>query len=298
MAILSAGPIGLGQLMLAKASGAEVLITDVVDHSLSLAKELGADIVANPHRDDPEKLGMEWTDGRGADIVFECAGGPSMPMTLPQATRMVRRGGKVVIVGGFDAGETSIPLEWQRIQMSEIDLTPTASFAYRDIYTEQGGSCGVDLERQAAGDEADHPPFQARPDQRGVRRRQRERADGGRVRGNHRERGLNRRQRRRRSDETLFPNDAGSSALQSNKCDGLWNCNGGLAVVPGSQWSTAQWVRYRFPAKGQPFDEAERARRTASQQLLPPDEVADAVIFLLTRPRGVDCVTLRIEPMD
>lgn len=48
----------------------------------------------------------------------------------------------------------------------------------------------------------------------------------------------------------------------------------------------------------QPFDEAERARRIARQQLLPPDEVADAIIFAATRPPGVDWVTLRIEPMD
>lgn len=138
VAIIGAGPIGLGQLMLAKASGADVMITDIVDSALDLAKELGADIVVNPHRDDPAKIAQEWTDGRGADIVFECAGGPSMPQTLPQATRMVRRGGKVVIVGGFDEGEVSIPLEWQRIQMSEIQLIPSASFSYRDIYTEQG----------------------------------------------------------------------------------------------------------------------------------------------------------------
>lgn len=138
VAIIGAGPIGLGQLMLAKASGADVMITDIVDSALDLAKELGADIVVNPHRDDPAKIAMEWTDGRGADIVFECAGGPSMPQTLPQATRMVRRGGKVMMVGGFDEGEVSIPLEWQRIQMSEIQLIPSASFSYRDIYAEQG----------------------------------------------------------------------------------------------------------------------------------------------------------------
>jgi 3-hydroxy acid dehydrogenase / malonic semialdehyde reductase len=48
----------------------------------------------------------------------------------------------------------------------------------------------------------------------------------------------------------------------------------------------------------QPFDEDERARRVAVQQLLPPDEVADAILFAATRPPGVDCVTLRIEPMD
>jgi NAD(P)-dependent dehydrogenase (short-subunit alcohol dehydrogenase family) len=48
----------------------------------------------------------------------------------------------------------------------------------------------------------------------------------------------------------------------------------------------------------QPFDEAERALRVARQQLLPPDEVADAIVFAASRPPGVDCVTLRIEPMD
>jgi L-iditol 2-dehydrogenase len=138
VAIIGAGPIGLGQLMLAKASGADVLITDIVDSALDKARELGADIALNPHRDDPVKAAMDWTDGRGCDIVFECAGGPSMPQTLPQATRMVRRGGKVVIIGGFDEGETSIPLEWQRIQMSEINLIPSASFSYREIYSEQG----------------------------------------------------------------------------------------------------------------------------------------------------------------
>ncbi|MGX7951794.1 zinc-dependent alcohol dehydrogenase [Tsuneonella sp. HG249] len=136
--IIGAGPIGLGQLMLAKASGADVMITDLVNSALELAKDLGADVVCNPAGEDVVKKAMEWTEGRGADIVFECAGGEAMPVTLPLATKMVRRGGKVMIIGGFDEGETAIPLEWQRIQMSEIQLVPTASFAYREIYAEQG----------------------------------------------------------------------------------------------------------------------------------------------------------------
>lgn len=37
VAIIGAGPIGLGQLMLVKASGADVIITDKVDHSLEVA---------------------------------------------------------------------------------------------------------------------------------------------------------------------------------------------------------------------------------------------------------------------
>jgi L-iditol 2-dehydrogenase len=136
--VIGAGCIGLGQLMLAKASGADVMITDIVDSALDLARSLGADHALNTNRDDWQKAVLEWTGGRGADIVFECAGGEAMPMTLPQATKMVRRGGKIVIIGGFDEGETSIPLEWQRIQMSEIQILPSASFAYHDIYAEQG----------------------------------------------------------------------------------------------------------------------------------------------------------------
>jgi len=138
VAIIGAGPIGLGQLLLAKASGADVIICDVVDSALDLARTLGADAVVNSAHEDPVERVAAFTGNRGADIVFECAGGESMPTTLPQATRMVRRAGKVVVVGGFDAGETSIPLEWQRLQMSEIQLILSASFAMHDIYREQG----------------------------------------------------------------------------------------------------------------------------------------------------------------
>jgi len=138
VAVIGAGPIGLGQLMLAKASGADVIIADVVDSALDLARELGADAVVNPDREDADARIRAFSRGRGVDIAFECAGGQAMPVTLPLATRIVRRGGKIVVVGGFDAGETSIPLEWQRIQMSEIQLILSASFAFHDIYPEQG----------------------------------------------------------------------------------------------------------------------------------------------------------------
>ncbi|WJM26005.1 zinc-binding dehydrogenase [Novosphingobium resinovorum] len=138
VAIIGAGPIGLGQLQLARLSGADVLITDPVDSALAIARELGAAVtVSGPPERVAEQV-MEFTGNRGADIVFECAGGESMPETLPLATKIVRRGGKVVVVGGFDDGEVAIPLEWQRIQMSEIQILPSASFALHDIYPEQG----------------------------------------------------------------------------------------------------------------------------------------------------------------
>ena len=123
--------------MLAKASGADVIISDPVDSALDHARELGAD--ATVSADDPQIVEpiRDFAAGRGVDIVFECAGGESMPQTLPLATKIVRRGGKVVVVGGFNDGEMAIPLEWQRIQMSEIQLILSASFAFHEIYPEQ-----------------------------------------------------------------------------------------------------------------------------------------------------------------
>ena len=47
----------------------------------------------------------------------------------------------------------------------------------------------------------------------------------------------------------------------------------------------------------QPFSPQERARLVDEYQLLPPDEVADAIMFAASRGPGVDIVTLRIEPL-
>jgi NAD(P)-dependent dehydrogenase (short-subunit alcohol dehydrogenase family) len=48
----------------------------------------------------------------------------------------------------------------------------------------------------------------------------------------------------------------------------------------------------------QPFSPEERDRQMKAHKLLPPTEVADAIMFAATRPAGVDVVTLRIEPLD
>jgi len=47
----------------------------------------------------------------------------------------------------------------------------------------------------------------------------------------------------------------------------------------------------------QPFPAEERAAMMLEYKLLPPAEVADAIMFAATRGPGVDVVTLRIEPL-
>jgi NADP-dependent 3-hydroxy acid dehydrogenase YdfG len=48
----------------------------------------------------------------------------------------------------------------------------------------------------------------------------------------------------------------------------------------------------------QPFSPEERRRMMEEDKLLPPAQVAEAILFAATRPAGVDVVTLRIEPLD
>jgi len=134
--VIGAGCIGLAQLQLAKASGADVIIVDRVSSALDLAHELGADATINSDHSDVIAEIMALTGQQGADIAFECAGGSAMPDTLRQAVNAIRVGGKCVIVGGFDPGMPSIPLPWERLQMAQIQIIPSASYALWGIYPE------------------------------------------------------------------------------------------------------------------------------------------------------------------
>ncbi len=128
--VIGAGPIGLSLLELAKLAGAQVLVIDIMDFPLRVAEKLGADAVVNTSNVDGVRKVMEFTGGRGADIVYECAGGRAIQTTIPQATSFARRGGKVALVGGFDQGEYPITLDWMKLQKSEIQILPSASYAF------------------------------------------------------------------------------------------------------------------------------------------------------------------------
>jgi L-iditol 2-dehydrogenase len=134
--VVGAGPIGIAQLQLAKTAGADVIVIDVVNSSLEIARELGATAVINAKNQDVKAKILQLTNGRGADITFECVGGEHMGQTLELATTLTRIGGKVIVVGGFESGKTPITLDWERLQKGQIQLVLSASYAFRDIYPE------------------------------------------------------------------------------------------------------------------------------------------------------------------
>src|SRR4030043_2285084 len=102
------GAIGLSVMLVLKQYVSKVIVAEVSQKRLQLAKELGADIAIDPTKEDPVQKVVELTgtgrsfSGKGggcADIVMECSG---VPTVLKQAIEMTRSGGRIVMVGLFE----------------------------------------------------------------------------------------------------------------------------------------------------------------------------------------------------
>jgi L-iditol 2-dehydrogenase len=93
------GPIGLLSAQLLRLAGAEVLVTGIgVDTvRFGIAARLGFETVNVEEEDLVERV-MGATAGRGADVAFVATGAPA---AVSQATQIVRKGGRVTIVGIF-----------------------------------------------------------------------------------------------------------------------------------------------------------------------------------------------------
>jgi 2-desacetyl-2-hydroxyethyl bacteriochlorophyllide A dehydrogenase len=100
VAIIGAGPIGLLVGAVALASGAQTLIvSEPGAFRRELAVRLGAHHAVDPRQTDLAAAVREYTDGLGADVVFEAVG---LPATIEQAITLAAPGGTVVIIGVAD----------------------------------------------------------------------------------------------------------------------------------------------------------------------------------------------------
>jgi len=97
--IIGPGPVGLFCLQVARLCGAgKVVIVgrDTDRKRLSIARELGADVIIDSGREEPVNKIMDLTDGLGADLVVDTAGSSQ---TLKQSLAMVRRLGQITKIG-------------------------------------------------------------------------------------------------------------------------------------------------------------------------------------------------------
>lgn len=74
--VIGAGPIGLFALIAAKQKCKKIVVADILDNRLELAKEYGADAVVNTKNQSLEEFTKEFTDGNGFDVCIEACGAP------------------------------------------------------------------------------------------------------------------------------------------------------------------------------------------------------------------------------
>ncbi|XP_030580919.1 sorbitol dehydrogenase [Archocentrus centrarchus] len=108
--VCGAGPIGLVCLLVAKAMGAsQVVISDLSEERLSMAKELGADFLLTVKSGDgPQELAKSVADmlGTRPHVTIECTGVESCIQTAIYTTRS----GGVVVLVGLGSEMATVPL--------------------------------------------------------------------------------------------------------------------------------------------------------------------------------------------
>jgi len=125
--VLGAGPIGNLVAQAARGSGAAgVMLTDVSDVRLELARRCGLEGTVNPARADlAEEVGKQFGASK-ADLILECVGGQK---TIEQAVAVARKGTDIVVVGVFGDRPT---VDLGLVQDRELRLIGTLMYQEPD----------------------------------------------------------------------------------------------------------------------------------------------------------------------
>ena len=142
--ILGAGPIGnlVGQV--AKGLGAySVMITDISDFRLKIAKECGIDFTINSQRENLNDSILKNFGNDKTDIIFECVGSEE---TISQAISLARKGSKIIVVGVFGKKQC---VDMGLVQDRELSLIGTLMYQKIDFVkaVELVGSGKIQLKR-------------------------------------------------------------------------------------------------------------------------------------------------------
>lgn len=116
--ISGAGPLGLGMVGAARLKNpGKLIVLDMKDDRLEVAKRFGADVVLNPGKIDVVKEIKAMTGGYGCDVYIEATGHPS---SVVQGLQMIRKLGKFV---EFSVFGSDVTVDWSIIgDRKELDI--------------------------------------------------------------------------------------------------------------------------------------------------------------------------------
>lgn len=117
--VMGCGPAGLCIMQDAKARGAEVVMTDILDARLEEAKRMGADRVVNVRENDLRRVVDEMTGGAGMPVVIDAV---CSVQSFPQSLDLACAAGRVLVLGLSNA-PSEIPS--LAITKKELDVIGT-----------------------------------------------------------------------------------------------------------------------------------------------------------------------------
>jgi len=124
--VLGAGPIGNLVAQVARASAAAVLITDISDFRLQVARKCGLELTSNPNTESLPDAVRSAFGPAGFSVALECVG---IEATISAAIESIAKGGTIVAVGVFDA-KPSIDLGL--VQDRELRIIGTLMYQRED----------------------------------------------------------------------------------------------------------------------------------------------------------------------
>jgi len=126
--VTGSGCIGLVSMLALKAIGvSRIFVTDVVATRLKKAKDLGATEIIDVSQKDMVKTVMEYTGGKGVDLVIETSGSE---IASAGGIGVLKKGGTLVFVGYSASGKMNLPIG----EALDKELTMMTIFRYRHIY--------------------------------------------------------------------------------------------------------------------------------------------------------------------
>lgn len=126
--VLGAGSgVSTAAIQIAARAGCRVIATSSSDEKLAKAQELGAADLVNYKKEDWSKRVYELTGKRGADVVLDSVG----KETLNQSIRAVRKGGRVVVIGGTTGQDVELNLRY--VYWKQVDLLGSTMGSQREF---------------------------------------------------------------------------------------------------------------------------------------------------------------------
>lgn len=122
--VCGAGPIGLLHVLLARAAGARVIVSEPHARRRRQAGVFGAGTLIDPDAQDVRAAVMQATDGAGADVVITAA---PVAALQEQAPSLAAVGGRINFFGGLPSGASTIALDSNVVHYRELTITGTTA---------------------------------------------------------------------------------------------------------------------------------------------------------------------------